>query len=207
MSDDTRSIANQQARDQKKEAYLRAIHNRYAEQFRMTADQDAISVARATHAAMDVVLERDRRKDADRSGIRCGKGCSHCCHEPVEIWAHEAALLVAIARAAGMTLDRTRLERQSRYSAENWRQQPAQDRACGFLGADGACTVYEFRPNVCRKLLVVTDPALCDTSNGQPDSVGRWFSWEAELMESAALEMFGASVMPKALLAALNVKG
>jgi len=26
-------------------------------------------------------------------------------------------------------------------------------------------------------------------------------------MESAALEMFGASVMPKALLAALNVKG
>ena len=207
MSDDTRSIANQQARDQKKQAYLRAIHNRYAEQFRMTADQDAISVARAPHAAMDVVLERDRRKDADRSGIRCGKGCSHCCHEPVEIWAHEAALLVAIARAAGMTLDRTRLERQSRYNAENWRQQPAQDRACGLLGADGACTVYEFRPNVCRKLLVVTDPALCDTSNGQPDSVGRWFSWEAELMESAALEMFGASVMPKALLAALNVKG
>jgi Fe-S-cluster containining protein len=207
MSDDTRSIANQQARDQKKEAYLRAIHDRYAEQFRMTADQDAISVARATHAAMDVVLERDRQKDGDSSGIRCGKGCSHCCHEPVEIWAHEAALLVAIARAAGMTLDRTRLERQSRYNAENWRQQSVQDRACGFLGADGACTVYEFRPNVCRKLLVVTDPALCDTSNGQPDSVGRWFSWEAELMESAALEMFGASVMPKALLAALNVKG
>ena len=70
MSDDTRPIANQQARDQKKEAYLRAIHDRYAEQFRMTADQDAISVARATHAAMDVVLERDRQKDADSSGIR-----------------------------------------------------------------------------------------------------------------------------------------
>lgn len=206
MTDDARSIANQQARDQKKEAYLRTIHDRYAEQFRITAGQDAISVARATHAAMDAVLERDRRKDADSSGIRCGKGCSHCCHEPVEIWAHEAALLVEIAGEAGITLDRARLERQSRYSTENWRQQPAQDRACGFLGADGACTVYEFRPNVCRKLLVVTDPALCDTSHSQPDSVGRWFSWEAELMESAALEMFGATVMPKALLTALNKK-
>ena len=61
-------------------------------------------------------------------------------------------------------------------------------------------------PQMMGKLLVVTDPALCDTTHQQPDSVGRWFSWEAELMESAALEVFGASLMPQAVLAALRAK-
>jgi len=35
---------------------------------------------------------------------------------------------------------------------------------------------------------------LCDAEKSKPDSVGRWFSWEAELMESAALEVFGAGL-------------
>jgi Fe-S-cluster containining protein len=115
-------------------------------------------------------------------------------------------LLVEVMRKAGREFDLARLERQSRYSVETWRQQERTDKACGFLGEDGACTVYEFRPNVCRKLLVVTDPVLCDASQSQPDSVGRWFSWEAELMESAALETFGAGLMPILLLQALNAQ-
>lgn len=206
MTDDDKVAANRQARNDRKEAYLRAIYDRYVEQFRATAGQEPATVAHAVHGAMDAVLERDRLKDASSSTIRCGKGCSHCCHEPVEIWPHEAALLVRVMRETGREPDRARLERQSGRTVETWRQQPVADRACGFLGADGACTVYESRPNVCRKLLVVTDPALCDASQRQPDSVGRWFSWEAELIESAALENFGATLMPKALLAALDAK-
>jgi len=50
----------------------------------------------------------------------------------------------------------------------------------------------------------VTDPALCDADKHPPESVGRWFSWEAEILESAALEVFGAALMPRSLLAALN---
>ena len=110
------------------------------------------------------------------------------------------------ALSPGREPDRARLERQSAFTVENWRQQAPTDRACVFLGADGVCTVYEFRPNVCRKLLVVTDPALCDATHQQPDSVGRWFSWEAELMESAALETFGAGLMPIQLMHALNAQ-
>ena len=204
MTDDIKAVANRNARDEKKEAYLRGIYDRYAKEFRATGDQDALAIARSTHIAMDAVLQRDRQKSAGSDGIRCGKGCSHCCREAVEIWPHEAALLVGIAREAGMTLDTARLERQSRYSVDTWRQQPVTDKACVFLGGDGACTVYESRPNACRKLLVVTDPALCDAEHSKPDSVGRWFSWEAELMESAALAVFGAGLMPGSVLAALN---
>lgn len=204
MSDNSKAGANKQTRDDKKEAYLRAIFDGHVERFRADKKEDAPSIARNAHTAIDIVLARDRQKNPGSENIQCGKGCSHCCHEAVEIWPHEAALLVEISDEAGMTQGKARLERQSRYTVDTWRQQPAADKACMFLGSDGACTVYEFRPNACRKLLVVTDPALCDAEKSKPDSVGRWFSWEAELMESAALEVFGAALMPESLLAVLN---
>jgi len=207
MTDHERISANRNARHEKKEAYLRAIYDRNIERFRASAGQNAVTLAHETHTAMDAAIQQDQAKDPASVGIRCGKGCSHCCHEPVEIWPHEAALLVEAMRKAGREFDLERLERQSRYTVETWRQQAAADKACGFLGEDGACTVYEYRPNVCRKLLVVTDPVLCDASQSQPDSVGRWFSWEAELMESAALAVFGAALMPGLLLAALAKTG
>lgn len=207
MTEEAKTEANRRARDAQKEAYLRRIYDRHVAQFRAATKQDGPAIARNAHQTMDAVIARDRGRDAGSGNIRCGRGCSHCCHEPVEIWPHEAALLIRIAREQDMVPDRARLERQSRYTVETWRNQPAADKACAFLGDDGACTVYEFRPNACRKLLVVTDPALCDASERKPDSVGRWFSWEAELMESAALETFGAGLMPAALLDALKNSG
>jgi uncharacterized protein len=204
MTDTFKAAANKMARDERKKAHLRAIMDRYTAQFRAVGNQDAPSVAREVHMAIDNVLERDRKKSAASGDIQCRKGCSHCCHGPVEIWPQEAALLVEIAREAGREIDQARLERQSQYTLDTWRQQPAADTACVFLGEDGACTVYEFRPNACRKLLVVTDPALCDAEKHPPDSVGRWCSWEAELLESAALEGFGAALMPQSLRAVLK---
>lgn len=204
MTDSFEATANQKARDERKEAHLRRIFDRYAEQFRAAGNQDAPSVARGVHTAIDNVLERDRKKSAASGDIQCSKGCDHCCRVPVEIWPHEAALLVEAAREAGVELDQARLERQSQYTLDAWWQQPAADRACVFLGDDGACKVYDVRPNACRKLLVVTDPELCDAEKHPPDSVGRWFSWEAEILESAALEVFGAALMPRLLLAVLN---
>ena len=206
MTDDLKAAANKAARDERKTAHLRGIMDRYVERFRAMQTVDALSAAREAHAAIDELLKRDREKDAASAGIKCSKGCDHCCHGPVEIWPHEAALLVASAREAGVAMDRSRLERQGRVTTETWHQQPAADRACVFLGDDGACTVYEFRPNACRKLLVMTDPALCEATKHPPDSVGRWFSWEAELLESAALEVFGAKLMPQLLLEALYRK-
>jgi Fe-S-cluster containining protein len=204
MTDEAKASANKQARDERKKAHLHGMFRLYTEQFRVVENQNTPSVAREVHSAIDNVLERDRRKSPASGDIKCRAGCDHCCHEPVEIWPHEAALLVAAARSAGMELDSARLERQSQHSIENWRQQPAADKACGFLGDDGACKVYEFRPNACRKLLVVTDPVLCDADKHPPNSVGRWFSLEAEILESAALEVFGAALMPRLLLAEMK---
>ena len=201
MTDTFKAAANKMARDERKKVHLRAIMDRYTAQFLAVGNQDAPSVAREVHIAIDNVLERDRKKSAASGDIKCRKGCAHCCRGPVEVWPHEAALLVEIAREAGMEIDNARLERQSQYTIDTWRQQPAADTTCVFLGDDGACKVYEFRPNACRKLLVVSDPVLCDAEKHPADSVERWFSWEAEILESAALEVFGAALMPRLLLA------
>ena len=195
--------ANRKAREDRKAAYLRGMADRHAASFRAMQGRDAAAVARDVHATTDEVLERDRRKDPASGDIRCRKGCSHCCHGPVEIWPQEAALLVKAAREAGIELDRARVERQGRQSVETWRQQPWADTVCVFLGANGACRVYESRPNACRKLLVVSDPSLCDAQNRALDRVERWFSWESEMLETAALDVFGRGLMPKLLLAQL----
>jgi len=204
MIESSKAAANKAARDERKKAHLRAMMDRYTEQFRAAGNQAAPALARGVHVAIDAVLERDRRKSATGGDIQCRKGCSHCCHVPVEVWPQEAALLIEAAREAGVEIDTARLERQARYNMDTWRQQPAADRACVFLGDDGACKVYEFRPNACRKLLVTSDPALCDAEIHPAGSAERWFSWEAEILESAALEIFGAGLMPQLLLSELN---
>jgi len=204
MTDSSKAAANRKARDERKAAHLRAIFDRYAGEFRAALPRDASAVARDAHIAVDKLLERDRGKDSNSVHIKCRQGCVHCCHEPVEMWPQEAALLAKVAREQSIELDRARLERQCRHTIESWQQQPVSDTACVFLGDDGACKVYQFRPNACRKLLVMTDPALCDARKHPPDAVGRWFSWEAEILESAALEVFGAELMPRLLLDALD---
>ena len=200
------SDAPNQTRDEKRGAHLREWYDRYSGEFHAVGSEAATAVARRLHGAMDEVLDRERKARADSSGIMCRKGCANCCHGPVEIWPQEAVLLVEAAREAGIEMDPARLERQSRYAADDWRRQPAADRACVFLGDDGACKIYESRPNACRKHLVVTDPALCDGDKHPLTSVGRWFSWEAEMMECAALDVLGRVLMPRALLDALKAR-
>ena len=104
MTDKAKAAANRKARDERKEAHLRAIFERYVERFRGASHQDAPTGARETHHVIELVLERDRKRDANSAHIKCRKGCVHCCHEPVEIWPHEAALLVEVARDAGVAL-------------------------------------------------------------------------------------------------------
>jgi Fe-S-cluster containining protein len=206
VTDSLKAAANKAARNERKTAHLRAIMDRYADRFRSAGNHDAPAVALEVHAAIEVVLERDRQRNATGGEIQCRKGCSHCCRGPVEIWPQEAALLVAAAREAGVELDEARLARQSRHTVATWREQPAADRACAFLGDHGECKVYASRPNACRKLLVTSDPGLCDTEKNAMDRVERWFSWEAEILETAAQEAFGSGLMPRLLLDALSAE-
>ena len=189
----------------KREKYVAIMDE--VERFHAMEGRDAIPVAKEIHGALNELIRRDSEADADARKIQCRRGCSHCCSNPVEIGPHEAAALVAAAREAGIELDRAKLARQAAQTIESWPKQPAADRACVFLGADGACRVYAARPVACRKLFVTSDPVLCDTAKYTPADTVRWFSWESEMLAVAALEVFGGGLMPAQLLAALGEPG
>jgi len=193
-----------QSRRERQVAFLRGLYEHHLARLRENRSEARPALAQRVHGEIDAVIERDRGADPRSTAIRCNKSCSHCCSGPVEIWPQEALLLVEHLRATGLVLDRGRLERQSRHDVDCWREQPVADRACVFLGSDGACAVYPVRPNACRKLLVTSDPQHCDIPRGEYQRIERWFSWEAEMIETAALEVFGMVMMPVALLAALQ---
>lgn len=206
MIDPAVAAANRRARQEKKAAYLRALHARYVDKFRAAATGEPVALAKSLHDEITQLLARDRVMLPGGDDIRCRKTCSHCCHEAVDVGMHEAQRLVAAARESGIVIDREQLLRQSRRTTADWHAQPAADRRCVFLDDEGSCRVYAARPASCRKLFVVSDPAECDATRPGDRDVERWHSWEVELMAAAALEVFGAELMAGALLRVLEAE-
>jgi len=133
----------------------------------------------------------------------CARGCCACCHYEVEITGDEADLLAERVEG-GLTVDVVRLIRQAMRPRRDqaWERLGSPDNRCVFLGADGACGVYAYRPAACRKALVVSPPVEC----GRPGGVTRPITIpRAELAIAAALALPGATFgsLSSQLLAAL----
>jgi Fe-S-cluster containining protein len=84
--------------------------------------------------------------------VACKRGCSHCCHCAVAVSKQEAALM---AESVGRTP--ADAPAKNDYSHVKW----GYHNPCPFL-RDGACSIYESRPLVCRTLFNVdVDDLLC----------------------------------------------
>lgn len=134
----------------------------------------------------------------------CAKGCGACCHLEVEITRDEAELLANVVER-GFELDRERLRVQAsreRMSRE-WATAPKHLNRCVFLGSDQACLVYEFRPSICRKVLVTNNPVECANPDGKPTPI---LFPLAEIALSALTSLPGneSASLSKNLLAALD---
>jgi Fe-S-cluster containining protein len=95
-----------------------------------------------------------------RKRIACSKGCSHCCHANVEVTIVEA---IAVARRVAAD---DALAASVRASAPKVDGIPPWTRydfriPCPLLGKDGACSIYDARPRVCRAH-VSYDVKLCE---------------------------------------------
>ncbi len=123
---------------------------RYAAADQMSGGQGILAVAEAAlaaHRVFDRVWARAFPQVDAVGAIACKAGCGWCCHQHVAILPAEA---VAIARA----IDGTKLAERFDGLAptilgKSNAQRKAEKRACPFL-IDGACAVYEVRPNRCR---------------------------------------------------------
>ena len=83
----------------------------------------------------------------------CARGCAHCCHIRVSVSVPEVLLAVDFAKR---TLDDgalARVRERAKSNAERARGKSSETypaMPCAFLGEDGACTIYEARPFLCR---------------------------------------------------------
>lgn len=95
----------------------------------------------------------------------CKMGCSGCCHTQVSVTEDEARVLASkITEGIAIDFDRVKLQSETRNDAEEFFKLKYADRKCVFLDENGACSVYEDRPSVCRTNAVLGTADQCDTS-------------------------------------------
>lgn len=98
--------------------------------------------------ACQIEQEFERNRALHGSRIRCARGCTDCCHQLFAITAPDA---VEIARAVERLSPAMRGELEAR--ARQWIERAlmrGQRTACPAL-VDGACSIYESRPLICRR--------------------------------------------------------
>lgn len=140
--------------------------------------------ARQHHHLIDMQLEQANVKE----NTNCKPGCAYCCEMDVAINSDEASLLIKYMKDNNISVDMTRLYRQSNCKGE-WHDQTKEDRTCVFLGEDKLCKVYPARPASCRKYLAKVDTIEeCNLQHGVRD-VRLAVSGTAELIASAMLNM------------------
>lgn len=122
--------------------------------------------------------------------IKCKMGCSQCCYLNVDISRDEAALIKAFVEESKINIDIPLLKRQAKNKSKT--------KKCVFLNKMGLCKIYEHRPAACRKLLILTDPELCDVKT--VNKVGRFVDWHIEVVASAILNGSKSGSLPEMLL-------
>lgn len=126
--------------------------------------------------------------------VRCARGCSHCCRMWVGVAREEAELLAQRVMEGTAKPDPHRMRAQAGWTGPaDFMGRPLGEASCVFLGPDGACTVHEDRPAICRAVLVTSDPDLCREADAA-SRVTAVLNPYAEVLVSALLTADAAGV-------------
>lgn len=177
--------------DQKNEVYLQLNH--YIEEYKT-----AIKSYDLPSVLYSFYLEIDKQYKNDKTS--CKKGCSFCCHIHVDISEDEAKFIKMLISEMNINIDKERLEKQKDHVAESWRQLKALDRRCVLLNDNHECSIYEYRPAVCRNYHVISDPSECDLDNPNEDKVMKLSAVIGEIITSAIITASKSDTMAKQLL-------
>jgi Fe-S-cluster containining protein len=122
--------------------------------------------------------------------LTCKKGCSFCCHTQVSVTEDEATLLADLVVRGETHIDFQKLHTQmsAGNSAKNWFSLRHESRGCVFLDEEGACSIYQDRPSVCRTNHVVSDASYCDTSDGKEKPIRLLNTFKSDMVVYAAFE-------------------
>ncbi len=183
----------------------RARFEHWRDECTRLAPEHRESVAATVHEVIDERMAHMLKATGHGRDVQCRKGCGACCHLQVDVFDREAELLLMMASEQGIEIDEAKLARQaSKANTDAWNELSHEDRACVFLAEDQSCRVHEHRPGACRKYLVKSPAEFCDTTKYPGGRVAIVFDVEAEIVQSAAMTVYGAGSMAAKLLAALK---
>lgn len=162
----------------------------HMEQYTRLKEQHGGATVAANYGKNTSEIIKDTTDDKGRTteeNISCKKGCAFCCKMEVHITEDEADLLAAVIKDDGLEIDREKLAEQAKLEKDDWSGKTAEQKACVFLGENDECRIYEYRPINCRKLMVISDPILCDTIKFPNGMVHRYLSIQAEIISTAIM--------------------
>lgn len=179
------------------EQILSLISN-YTSQLNSMQLQNRLDTIREVYKAVDNYFLTDL--DENKKNITCSKGCTACCYIDIDVSYNEAAILVDYCKQNKIDIDINYLQEQSNKGRKVF----SSISKCIFL-QDNLCAVYSVRPVACRKHWVKTEPSLCDISQNEIHSVGKYFNLNIEILASAVLNSSPCNSFQNALLAELKL--
>lgn len=175
----------------------------------MSKSTNPISRANLIHKNVDKFNNEVLKDPIVQKHLSCKKGCTACCHSQVSVTQEETSLLAELIKE-GIEVDLNRLfiQKSAGNSAKDWFQLAFNDRKCVFLNDSGECKIYENRPAVCRTNFVISDPTLCDTSDGVEKPIRLLNTFKSDMVIYAAFsETPKAGALPLMLWEELEKMG
>lgn len=128
-------------------------------------------------------------KQVNHIKASCHKGCGSCCHLEVQITEDDASVLID-SLLHGHRIDMERLKNLSLRKKNDpaWKERVTSNNRCVFLDGSQSCGIYEYRPAVCRKLMVTSPVEHCSKEDGSPTPI---IMPIAEIVMSAAVTING----------------
>ncbi|MCO4794193.1 MAG: YkgJ family cysteine cluster protein [Bacteriovoracaceae bacterium] len=138
------------------------------------------------HNEIDQSIKTLFLDSAVKDNVKCGKGCSFCCHTQVSVTRDEAELLSQrIIDGLDIDLEKLYLQSKSENKASEWYKLDHEARGCVFLDESGECKVYDDRPAVCRTNNVISEPVNCSTEDGQERPVRLLNTYASDMITMA----------------------
>lgn len=113
---------------------------------------DLLGCVRGSHKDFDRAYES--APAAARASVACRAGCGACCHVLVGVQAHEVLIAAEFIQRTFSPAELEAVivrtaEQRTAFRGKFHGEQAALQRPCALL-RDGACTIYEGRPEACR---------------------------------------------------------
>lgn len=202
MSDSLSQLIQKASNEQKVQIYK--VYEHCSEEYSELVESNPENVISIVSAFNSLIQDEvDNSLKITSYNVSCKQGCSFCCYQKVDISEHEALLLFDVMKERNIQVSKRRLKMQN-VDTKTYLKLNKQTRKCVFLNDNEECLVYEYRPSVCRKLNVISEPELCDIDTNKNAQVSRMVNAKVEILSAVVMNKSKCLGMSEHLLNLLN---